>query len=106
MPFRILAIALILLGMGRPFLAAEPSWEGKTVLLTRAGVKLQAPEGEKIAPRTAGLAKDLMFQVVKDKEGRLRISSRRQQGWISKRDAVLFDQAIAYFTRQVERNPK
>jgi hypothetical protein len=34
--------------------ADEPSWEGQTILLTRPGVKLEAPEGEKIAPRTAG----------------------------------------------------
>ena len=32
--------------------AAEPSWEGKTVLLTRAGVRLQAPEGQDIDPKT------------------------------------------------------
>jgi tetratricopeptide (TPR) repeat protein len=106
MSFRILAGALVLLGVGRPVLAEEPSWEGKTILLARAGVTLQAPQGEKIAPLTAGVAKDLMFQVLKDKDGRLRISSRRQQGWISKSDAVLFDQAVAYFTKQVEGNPK
>jgi tetratricopeptide (TPR) repeat protein len=106
MSFRIVTVALVLMGMSRPVLAEEPSWEGKTVLLTRAGVKLQAPEGEKIAPKTAGVAKDLTFQVLKEEEGRLRISSRRQQGWISKSDAVLFDQAVAYFTKQVARNPK
>jgi tetratricopeptide (TPR) repeat protein len=106
MPFRILAVVLVLMGGGLPVRAAEPSWEGKTVLLTRAGVQLEVPEGEKIAPKTAGVAKDLTFQVLKDEDGRLRIASRRQQGWIAKSDAVLFDQAVAYFTEQVTRNPK
>ncbi len=106
MPFRIMGVALVLMGMSRPVIAAEPSWEGKTVLLTRAGVKLQAPEMEKIAPKTSGVAKDLTFQVLKDEDGRLRISSRRQQGWISKSDAVLLDQAVAYFTKMVADNPK
>jgi tetratricopeptide (TPR) repeat protein len=106
MPIRILAIPLILLGGRLPVSAAEPSWEGKTVLLTRANVKLEVPEGEKIAPKTAGVAKDLTFKVLKDEDGRLRIDSRRQQGWIAKGDAVLFDQAVAYFTGQVARNPK
>jgi len=32
--------------------AAEPSWEGKTILLTRVGVQLQAPGGQDIAPKT------------------------------------------------------
>src|SRR2546423_7301308 len=99
MLFRILAVTLVGMGLSRPVLAAEMSWEGKTVLLTRAGVKLEASKGEKIARKTAGVAKDLMFQVLKEEDGRLRISSRRQQGWIAKSDAVLFDQAVAYFTR-------
>jgi hypothetical protein len=34
--------------------AAEPAWEGKTVLLTRPGVQLEVPEGQDIAPKTAG----------------------------------------------------
>jgi hypothetical protein len=34
--------------------AAEPSWEGKLVILTKAGVKLQAPEGKDIAPENGG----------------------------------------------------
>jgi hypothetical protein len=38
---------------------AAPPWQGKSVLLTRAGVQLQAPDGEDVAPRTAGVARDL-----------------------------------------------
>jgi hypothetical protein len=34
--------------------AAEPAWEGKTVILTRAGVQLQVPAGSDIAPKTGG----------------------------------------------------
>jgi hypothetical protein len=41
---------LVLMGFRVPAFAGEPSWKGKTVLLTRAGVKLQAPQKEKIAP--------------------------------------------------------
>src|SRR5262245_35947791 len=106
MLFRILSVAMVWMSIGLPVIAAEPYWEGKTVLLTRAGVKLQVSEGEKTAPKTAGVAKDLTFQVLKDEKGRLRITSRRQQGWIAKSDAVLFDQAVAYFTKQLARDPK
>ncbi|HMC65057.1 MAG TPA: tetratricopeptide repeat protein [Gemmataceae bacterium] len=86
--------------------AAEKSWESQYVVLTRAGVELQAPEGERVAPRTAGVAKDLTFDVKKDKDGRLLIRSRRQQGWIAKSDAVLFDDAVSYFTEQLRKNAK
>jgi tetratricopeptide (TPR) repeat protein len=106
MTLRGLGVALVFTGMVLPVLAAEPSWQGKAVLLTRAGVVLQVRKGEKIAPKTSGGAKDLMFQVLKEEDGRLRITSRRQEGWIPKTDAVPFDQAVAYFTKEVTRNPK
>jgi tetratricopeptide (TPR) repeat protein len=106
MPVRILSVALVLMGLPVPVRAAESSWEGKTVILVRAGVDLQLRDGEKIAPKTAGSARDLMFQVLKDEDGRLRITSRRQQGWIAKSDAILLDQAVAYFTQLVARHPK
>jgi tetratricopeptide (TPR) repeat protein len=101
-----LRVALALTFVAAPVSAEEPSWEGKTVLLTRAGVKLQAPDGEKIAPKTAGVARDIAFHILKDEKGRLRISSRRQHGWIGKSDAVLLDQAVAYFTKKVADDPK
>src|SRR5262249_49963865 len=73
------------------------SWEGKGVLLPRAGVKLEAADGENIEPRTAGVARDMQFVVRKDEGGRLRVESRRQVGWIDKADAVLFSRAVAHF---------
>ncbi|HEX3150332.1 MAG TPA: tetratricopeptide repeat protein [Gemmataceae bacterium] len=86
--------------------AAEPSWQGKLIVLTRAGVKLEAPEGKNIAPKSAGVAKDLMFQVRQEDKDRLLIDSRRQEGWIARSDAIPFDQARAHFTKLIESNPK
>src|SRR5262249_42576950 len=86
--------------------ATEPSWEGKTVILTRAGVRLQAPEGQDIAPKTAGVAKDLTFQVKKEEKDRLLLDSRRQHGWAARADVVPFDQAVEHFTRELARDPK
>jgi hypothetical protein len=89
------------LGLSLPvgLAAAEPSWEGKTVFLTRAGVRLQAPEARDIAPKTAGVAKDLTFRVQKDEKDRLLLDSRRQHGWAARADAVPFDQAVEHFSR-------
>jgi tetratricopeptide (TPR) repeat protein len=86
--------------------ADEPRWEGKAVLLTRPGVKLEAPDGEKIAPRTAGAARDIQFVVRKDEGGRLRVESRRQSGWVAKGDAVLFGRAIDHFTARLAKDAK
>jgi tetratricopeptide (TPR) repeat protein len=85
---------------------AGPSWEGKTVILTRPGVKLEPPEEKDIAPKTAGVAKDLMYRVRSEEKGRLLIDSRRQQGWIAKGDAIPFDRAVAHFTKELDSNPK
>jgi tetratricopeptide (TPR) repeat protein len=104
MPHRVLLAAVACLIAPPAGRADEPSWERQTVILARSGIVLQAPKEEKLAPKSAGAAKDLMFQVLKDEDGRLRISSRRQEGWIAKTDAVLFDQAVGYFTKRLAVN--
>jgi tetratricopeptide (TPR) repeat protein len=86
--------------------ADELSWEGKDVLLTRPGVTLEVPDGEKVAPRTAGVARDVQFVVRKVEGGRLRVESRRQAGWIARDDAVLLSQAVAHFTARLKKDPK
>jgi tetratricopeptide (TPR) repeat protein len=106
MSCRILIVALALMCSALPVNAGDPSWTGKDVVLTRAGVKLEVPAGEKIAPRTSGIARDVTFRVLMEKDGRILIESPRQRGWIARGDAVLLDQAVTYFTEQVARNPK
>lgn len=86
--------------------AAEPSWEGKLVILTKPGVRLQAPEGKDVAPKTAGVARDLTFTIKKEEKDRLLVDSRRQHGWIAKGDAVPFEQAAEHFTKELSRDPK
>jgi tetratricopeptide (TPR) repeat protein len=86
--------------------SAEPTWVGQAVLVTRSGVRLEAPDGENTAPRTAGLARDLQFVVKKDEGGKLRVQSRRQVGWIAKGDAVRFSEAIVHFTARLSQEPK
>jgi tetratricopeptide (TPR) repeat protein len=86
--------------------ADEASWEGKAVLLTGPGVRLNAPDGEKIAPRTAGAARDLLFVVRKEVGDRLRVESRRQAGWVARGDAVLLSRAVAHFTARLAKDPK
>src|SRR5262245_27448092 len=97
-PFLLLSLPVLLA-------AAEPSWEGKSVILTRPGVKLETPEKKDIAPKTSGVAKDLTFQVPKEEKDRILIDSRRQQGWIAKSDAIPFDQAVSHFTKVLDNHP-
>jgi tetratricopeptide (TPR) repeat protein len=80
--------------------------EGKLIILTKPGVKLEAPEGKDIAPKTAGVAKDLTFLVKKEEKDRLLVDSRRQHGWITRGDAVPYEQAVEHFTKELTRDPK
>src|SRR4051812_40946387 len=106
MPYRTVFVALALLFLPQLAAAEEPTWAGKTVLLALPGVKLTTADGEKIAPRTAGVAKDMLFAVRKDEGGRLRIESRRQAGWVAKADAVPFAEAVAHFTKRLAKDPR
>jgi tetratricopeptide (TPR) repeat protein len=97
---------LLLVAVPVVLAAAEPSWEGKLVVLTKPGVKLQAPEGKDIAPKTSGGAKGLTFSVKKEEKERLLVDSRRQHGWIAKSDAIPYEQAVEHFTKELARDPK
>src|SRR5262245_36669274 len=105
MSYRIFRVALLLVCSALPVIALDPSWKGKEVVLTRAGVKLEVSPGEKITPRTAGVARDVTFKVLKEDNGRLLIESNRQRGWIARGDAVLVDQAVTHFTEHLARHP-
>lgn len=98
-------VLIVSLFVPLPLAAAGPSWDGKFVIMTKPGVELKKPD-KNIAPKTAGVAKDLMFSVIKFDKDRLLIDSRRQQGWIAAGDAVLLDQAIAHFNKAIQANAK
>ena len=105
MTFKRVTGTFLLLSISVLLTAAAQSWEGKTVILARPGVKLETPEGKNIAPKTSGAAQDLTFEILKEDKDRVLIDSRRQQGWIAKSDAIPLDEAVAYFTRELDRNP-
>jgi len=106
MAFRWVIGPFLLLSVPALLVAAEPSWEGKTVILTKPSVKLEAAENKEKSPKTFGLAKDLMFQVKKEEKDRILIDSRRQHGWVAKADAIPFNEAIPHFTKAIAGNPK
>jgi tetratricopeptide (TPR) repeat protein len=103
---KLITFSIIFLWLGLPARADDDSWTGKTVILARAGVELTAPDGEDTLPRVAGLAKEFVYYVKHEKNGRLRIQSRRQDGWIDSGDVVPFDRAIDFFTDRIADDPR
>jgi tetratricopeptide (TPR) repeat protein len=97
---------IVLLSLPRWVTAAEPAWEGTAIIIARPGVQLEALHDNDLSSKKGGAAKDLMFDVRKEEGDRLLIESRRQRGWISKNDAIRFNQAVAHFTQELVSSPR
>jgi tetratricopeptide (TPR) repeat protein len=47
----------------------------------------------------------LVYIVLADKDGRLKVRYQDAEGWFAKDDAVLLDNNIPYFTQKIKVNP-
>jgi tetratricopeptide (TPR) repeat protein len=81
------------------------SWKGKQVMPKRAGVRLYTVDED-------GRSKDLgeltrfIYTVEADVAGKLRVRQRGAAGYLDKRDAVVLEDAVAYFTARIRANAK
>jgi tetratricopeptide (TPR) repeat protein len=86
--------------------AQEKSWVGESVLHTRPAKDIRfvdRVDDKEVAYPFSGI---WPFLVRDDREGWLRLHDRRHEGWVDKADFVLAREALPYFTRRVEANPK
>ncbi len=85
----------------------EPSWVGKTILLKKLGVKLMKLEAEQTGLRLEdqGELTCADYQVLAEADGRVKVRQDGTEGWLEKTDAVLFDDAVEYFTGVIEKDP-
>jgi len=85
--------------------ADDASWVGKKVMLKKSGVKIdRAERGGKRAE--IGELIDLAYTVIKEDGGLIAVRDRGQEGWFDRHDAVLLQDAPAYFTGRIQANPK
>lgn len=100
------AVVVCLAPYGVRLAAQEKSWVGETVLNTKP------PKEVKFVDRTGDKEVEYPFsgiwpfQVRAEKDGWLRIHDRRREGWVKKEDFVLAREAIDYFSRRIDANPK
>jgi tetratricopeptide (TPR) repeat protein len=94
--------------VGAPASRARPegaaSWVGKSILPKKPGVKIAATaaeDGKDVATLT-----DLICAVEEEKGDFLRVRHRDATGWLPKKDAVLLDEAVAFFTAAVRKDGK
>src|SRR6185369_12586607 len=104
-----LALATVVVlfpALNGPLMAQKKNWVGETVLHTKPPKDIRFVDrvGEK--EQKYSFSGIWPFQVRDERDGWLRIHDRRNEGWVNKADFVLAREAIAYFTRRIEANPK
>jgi tetratricopeptide (TPR) repeat protein len=84
---------------------AQESWVGKTIITKKDGIKITYTGAGGKQVELAEL-KGVEFQILGDKDGQLQVNDGRgSTGWFPKCDAVLLEDAVAYFTQRIHQNP-
>ena len=103
----LLLVALPSLGLVAAGAAAdEPaSWKGKTIIIKRRGVKMGHTDDNGRQVYTGRLGA-INYRVLEDREGWLQVRHDNIADWFDKSEAVLVDDAPAYFTDLIRRSPE
>lgn len=83
----------------------ESKWVGKIVLATTVGVQIgNLNEQNQLTLTTPLLGLD--YRVYAERGDFIQVKTREGvSGWLPKANAVLLEDAVAYFTKQIEKNP-
>jgi tetratricopeptide (TPR) repeat protein len=89
----------------QPATARQGSWVGKTILVKKPDIKIGHTEegGRQVY---VGKLTGLSYTVLGDKDGFLKVNNGQgAEGWFDKDDAVLLENAVAYFDERIKQNP-
>ena len=103
--FPVLALLTIAIPFVGPAAAQDKTWVGKAILVKKAGIKIghTGPDGKQVYLATLGLAD---YQVIAEESDWIRVKAGNGAvGWFDKADAVLLEDAGAYFTGRIKANP-
>jgi tetratricopeptide (TPR) repeat protein len=104
------ALAPMLLALpDRPVeIPADKTWLGKTVYPTKSPMYLDtSPEPNEQFTKGGPALNMISYRVLAERPGFVQVKTREGQiGWLRKADLVTQEDAVAFFTKQVEANPK
>src|SRR5262245_24434272 len=86
--------------------ARADSWAGKRIMLKRPGARIGHTDkatGRQVYDATLT---DMMYEVLREQAGWLRVRHRGVEGWLDKDAAVLLENAIDHFTNHIRRSPE
>jgi tetratricopeptide (TPR) repeat protein len=81
----------------------QQSWVGRRVLLRTDGVRIGHTDSNG-QPVYVGELTDMCYRVLGEADGWLRVRQCGADGWFSKENAVLLEDAVAYFTDRLRGN--
>jgi tetratricopeptide (TPR) repeat protein len=84
---------------------ADDSWVGKTVLVKKTNIRIGHTDDNDREVFVATL-QYLAYKVLADKGGFIRVREYGIEGWFNKKDAVLLEDAVDFFTDRIRHNPK
>jgi len=98
------AIAGIFLVSAASFATQGDSWVGKKIMTKRDGIEFGNidPKGGLVNVKQIT---DMVLVVLAEKDGMLKVQQRGVEGWLMKANAVLLENAVAFFTAEIKTNP-
>jgi tetratricopeptide (TPR) repeat protein len=83
---------------------AQEKWDGKTIIVKKAGIKI-GYSGADGKQEFVGELAGVHYPVLADSDGWLKVKDERGNiGWFDKTDAVLLDNAVAHFSERIRQN--
>src|SRR6266849_9047991 len=76
------------------------SWVGQRIMIKKAGVRIGYSDDAGRQIYVAELT-DLIYTVVKEEDTWLEVRHRGVQGWFDREQAILLDDALAYFAERI-----
>lgn len=86
----------------KPPATKDEGWVGKKFITKTLGMSVISPDGKSPTTVLSGVE----YLVLADRDGRVKVSQQSVEGWLAKKDAVLVDDALDFFSEQIKANPK
>jgi tetratricopeptide (TPR) repeat protein len=103
---RFVLALLVMTATAGSALAKDKTWVGKTILVKKAGVKI-SQTGDDSKQVYVGMLDLIDYRVLAEDKGKIKVKAASGKvGWFDKSDAVLLDDAVAFFTERIRQNPK
>jgi Tfp pilus assembly protein PilF len=84
----------------------QDDWTGKCVVLLKGNKRVEIRQSNKTGCSAfLGELRQLVYIVIKDQGGFLKVSENGIEGWFDKSDAVILERAIDHFTAQIRTKP-